>query len=138
MAQDKPGVGENVSNSTQNISQDREAEDAAYKNDRESLKNARDGDTVDADGGDDSGGYANLHFGKQNLNTPQGETDRPFDESDPFMGGRSNRGQASRDADLDEDDSSQSLTQPPGFNGEALDNISYELKSPEATTEGDT
>ncbi|WP_375205932.1 cadherin domain-containing protein [Hyphococcus sp.] len=137
MAQDKPGVGENVSNSTQNISQDREAEDAAYKNDRESLKNARDGDTVDADGGDDSGGYANLHFGKQNLNTPQGETDRPIDESDPFMGGRSNRGHASRDADLDGDDASQSLTQPPGFNGETLDNTSYELKSPEATTEGE-
>ncbi|GJL91587.1 cadherin domain-containing protein [Hyphococcus sp.] len=69
MAKDHPAQEPSAAKTERNHSDERRAqEDAAYENDREALKKARDEDRPDFDGGEEADAHGNLHFGKQNLN----------------------------------------------------------------------
>ncbi|MFC2953151.1 cadherin domain-containing protein [Marinicaulis aureus] len=80
MAKDQPAT--EVADENKLQSEDRHRiEDAAFENDRDALKKARDEEKPAIEGGDNSGDYANLHFGEQNLYEPEAVDEGRTNES---------------------------------------------------------
>jgi hypothetical protein len=74
MAKDQPGAEGSKSSHNDN-DEERLAQDVALERDREALKKARNGDEESSGSDDNAGDYANLHFGEQNLEAPDGFID---------------------------------------------------------------
>ncbi len=136
MAKDQPDAESETPKIARNDNDERLAEEAAIQSDREALNKARNAADYSPGDGDNAGDYANLHFGEQNLDEPDGFAE--FGSEGAGIGDAAATGAGlapyANHAQINKASRAAALDDP----GQQMESYSVgTLASPEETTEGE-